>query len=122
MATVGDHEPYIVPPTHNKLSYHLEIRNVWHQAAAAISEASAVIVIGYSLPANDQFVRSFLGLSTISKNRFPEFVVIDPSSQVEESYKSLLSTSARKRFKFHQLRFEDPAAISMIEDCVQSLH
>jgi len=48
--------PFIVPPTATKSSYltNLVVRKIWARARAALAKAKRLIVIGYSIPPEDQ--------------------------------------------------------------------
>jgi hypothetical protein len=50
-----DLTPVLVPPTWEKASGHDELVNVWRRAARELSQASHIIVIGYSMPESDMF-------------------------------------------------------------------
>lgn len=55
-------EPFIVPPSFGKSRYFRIplVRELWHRAAEAISQAERVSFLGYSLPAADATVNGIL--------------------------------------------------------------
>jgi hypothetical protein len=95
-------KPIIVPPTWNKGVYQDMLKPVWRQAASALAAAENIFVMGYSLPASDQFFRSFYSISTISDTMIDRFWVYDPnnSAEVTDRYKTLLGPAIRDRGKF----------------------
>jgi len=73
--------PFIVPPTATKSSYltNLVARELWGRARAALAEAQRLIVIGYSVPPEDQ-VAGGLFAETIG-GRDVEVVIADPCAR-----------------------------------------
>lgn len=104
-------EPIIVPPTWNKGWYQEQLKSVWRSASNALSTAENIFVIGYSLPASDQFFRSFYSISTISETIIDKFWLFDPSNTPEiiERFKSLLgpAITKRERFKYDPITFSE---------------
>ena len=102
-------EPIIVPPTWNKGWYQEQLKLVWRSASAALSTAENIFIIGYSLPASDQFFRSFYSLSTISDSFIERFWLFDPSTtdDVVNRFSSLLGPAVidRGKFKFEREKF-----------------
>ncbi|WP_431288172.1 hypothetical protein [Roseateles chitinivorans] len=103
-------EPIIVPPTWNKGWYQEQLKSVWRSASEALAAAENIFVIGYSLPASDQFFRSFYSLSTISDSFIERFWLFDPSpkTDVVERFSSLLGPAIidRGRFRFECEKFD----------------
>ncbi len=90
-------DPLIVPPTWNKAQYHQTIGKVWQRAAAELSEAENIIVVGYSLPASDEFFRYFFPLGIIGPNLIRRVIVCDLDPNVRQRYEGLLSQATRSR-------------------------
>ena len=69
--------PFIVPPTAIKSSYltNLVVREIWRRARTALVNAKRLIVIGYSVPPEDQVVSGML-VETI-RERDVEVIVVD---------------------------------------------
>lgn len=72
--------PLIVPPTATKSSYYQNpvIRQLWQQAATALSTADEVSLIGYSLPATDIVVSGMLAEQLASSDIPIQVVDKDP--------------------------------------------
>lgn len=102
-------EPFIVPPTWNKQSYHKILRTVWKKAAKAISEAEYVYIVGYSMPETDQFFRYLYALGSVGANPFTKFMVVDPDGggNIDRKIRGLLGPGALARYSFENKRFGD---------------
>lgn len=111
-------EPIIVPPTWNKGWYQEQLKSVWRSASAALSTAENIFIIGYSLPASDQFFRSFYSLSTISDSFIDRFWLFDPSTKTDvvDRYSSLLGPAIIDRGKFKSECEKFTGAIRRIAD------
>lgn len=86
--------PFIVPPTATKSSYltNLVVREIWGRARAALEDATRVIVIGYSVPAEDQVAGGMLAAAL--RGRAVEVVVVDPDAdQVLDRLGRLVTTA-----------------------------
>jgi hypothetical protein len=99
------YQPFIVPPTWNKTIYKSHLQKVWAAAAAELSAATEILVMGYSLPETDVFFKHLLALGTASKTRINKFWVFDPDERVEQRFRNLLGPAARERFQFHRTNF-----------------
>jgi hypothetical protein len=108
--------PVIVPPTWSKAEHHARIEQVWREAARELSEARNIYVIGYSLPATDQFFRYLYAVGSIGDGRLRRFWVFDPEKEVHARFEALLGPGARGRFKPYEMTFEK--AISEISRSV----
>lgn len=91
----------IVPPTWFKLSMYNDIYNVWSRAAKELSQASIIVVIGYSLPATDVFFKYLYAIGTIGTNLIQKFIVINPDSNAHNHFKSLLGPLVLE--KYHEV-------------------
>lgn len=101
-----DEQPVIVPPTWNKGKFHTPLSSVWRAAAQHLSEAENVFVIGYSLPATDEFFRYFYALGSVGDSIFNTFLVIDPSKETAARFKNILGPTARSCFDHIDQDFE----------------
>lgn len=109
-------EALLVPPTWNKAETHRTLSLVWQKAAAALSEAENIFVIGYSMPEADAFFRYLYALGTVGKTMLKRFWVFDPdaSGGVERRFAALLGPGASVRFRYHQTDFADALSIIQI--------
>lgn len=99
--------PALVPPTWNKATQpSRSFSAVWRCAAAELSEAVEITVVGYSLPETDLFFRHLLGLGLAGPTRLRAFTVVDPSEKTAERFRSLLGPEIRDRFA-HRLETFD---------------
>lgn len=94
--------PWIVPPTESKREYRNRMQSIWRRAAVKIRSADAIVVIGYSLPATDQFFRQFFALACVHddvyRTRLLEGVwIINPDARAGTRFQRLLGPYVRKR-------------------------
>ena len=86
----GDKEALIIPPVTEKTTYfnNETVKGLWHKASDALSKATRVFVIGYSLPISD------LGMQFFLRNNQPQpqtpVYVIDTCAAVAKRYKCVL--------------------------------
>lgn len=97
-----DEAPVLVPPTWNKGHYHRILSSVWARAAEELKEAENLFVIGYSLPATDEFFRHLYSIGTAGPSVLQRFWVFNPdlTGQVEQRYRNLLGPGAQQRFQY----------------------
>ena len=69
-------ETFIVPPTWNKSDQR--IRRLWEIAYQQLSQAKRIIVVGYSFPETDIYVKSLLGLAINNNQQLQTVVFINP--------------------------------------------
>ena len=85
-----DKETLIIPPVNEKTIYFSNetVKGLWHDASLALSNATRVFVIGYSLPISDLGMQLFL----INNQPVPQtpVYVIDTCAEVAKRYESLL--------------------------------
>lgn len=82
--------PFIVPPTATKSSYltNLVVREIWGRARTALAEAERLIVIGYSVPPEDQVASGML--AEAFRGRDAQVIVVDRCvAQVEDRLRHL---------------------------------
>jgi NAD-dependent SIR2 family protein deacetylase len=83
-------EPVIIPPTPNKARLHTELKSVWQRAAAKLSEAENIFVIGYSWPEGDHFFHQLYAVGSVGPTILSRFWVWDPDENVKLKFKSRL--------------------------------
>jgi hypothetical protein len=98
--------PFVIPPVWNKTTYQTQLSDVWRQAAIALSSASHVYSLGYSLPETDGFFKHLFALGTVGKQPLIEFGVfdIDPPATpngVRSRYLSMLGRGAENVFTYN---------------------
>jgi hypothetical protein len=74
-------EPVLIPPTWNKATSHTLFPEVWVRAGQELRDAQSVYVIGYSLPASDEFFHYLFAVGAAGRSLLDRFVVIDPAAQ-----------------------------------------
>jgi len=100
--------PFIVPPTWQKMSYAPFLKPVWRAAATELQDAEVIIVCGYSLPVTDSFFKDLYALGVMSPVRIRRFVVVDPSREAADRFRSLLGPEIPgTRFVHHSSTFHD---------------
>lgn len=85
-----DKEALIIPPVYEKTTYfnNETVKGLWHDASVALSKATRVFVIGYSLPSSDLGMRLFL-INNQPKPQTPVYV-IDRCADVATRYECVL--------------------------------
>ena len=85
-----DKEALIIPPVNEKTTYfnNETVEGLWKDARSALTEASRIVVIGYSLPVSDLGMRLFL-INNQPAPQTPVYVV-DPDPKVAGRYAKLL--------------------------------
>lgn len=90
--------PILVPPTWNKTEYGNYLSPVWRAAAAELTEAENVFVIGYSLPKSDLFFKYLFSLGTINASRrLQRFWVFNPESSIKERFDNIVGPGIKSR-------------------------
>jgi hypothetical protein len=82
--------PFIVPPTATKSRYltNLVVREIWARARKALAKAERLIVIGYSVPPEDQVASGLL--ADALRRREVKVIVVDRcAAQVESRLRNL---------------------------------
>jgi hypothetical protein len=110
-AQLSDVPPLIVPPLADKNFTSPILRRSWIGVFHAISNASQLLILGYSLPREDQFARFVLRRAIRNnavkmgkkKNSRLNVSVVNPDIKLQAVYSSLLG----KHFKFIPKKFED---------------
>ena len=91
-------EPFLVPPTANKVAYHETIERVWRRAAQELREAVYIIVVGYSMPETDVFFKHLYAIGTAGGRPLKSFVCVNSDYKVHERFKAMLGLDAIKKF------------------------
>lgn len=101
---VSDSETFIVPPTWNKTDS--EIRRLWNIAYKELQEAKRIIIIGYSFPETDIYVKSLLTLALNENKILQNIYFINPdTSKVKEACLSLLDKHFEKHCEYKEWTF-----------------
>jgi hypothetical protein len=100
-------ERMLIPPALSKSDLHARISPVWRAAGGALSRASDVVVIGYSLPPTDEFFRLLYAVGTVGDEPFRSFTVVDPEPSVETRFRTLLGPGALASFHAEKRPFPD---------------
>jgi len=103
-------EPVVIPPTWAKSLPHPEIGSVWRRATAAIEAAGQIMLVGYSMPESDAFIR-YLLLLGLAKNKLLRRVIVvnpDGSAEFRHRYERMFARDLAERGKvvFRQETFE----------------
>jgi hypothetical protein len=101
----GSVDSTIVPPTWNKVAQPKEIQEAWKLAYKALSEATQIRILGYSLPQTDSYVRYLLESATMEEPHRKNLKQIDvgcldPDGSVHERYEEFLCFY---RYRFRQI-------------------
>jgi hypothetical protein len=109
------HPPVIVPPVWNKqFSKYSVFEETWASVYWAISSATVLTILGYSLPREDQFSRFVFrralrnNIKKAEKNEKEplEVIVVNPDEVTESTFARVVGTD-RTNFRFHRAYFED---------------
>ena len=100
-------KPLIVPPTYNKGHRYTDIAHVWRTAAAELSQAENIYVMGFSLPETDQFFRYFCAVGMLGDAYLRRFWVFDPDREgvVEARFRDWLGQETKQVFQKHDATF-----------------
>lgn len=112
-----DIPPVIVPPLSSKTFKYRFLHKIWGDVLRAVSDATELHVLGYSLPKEDQFakfvlrraIRNNMAASDKSRKKALKLILLNPDEVVEQTFYRLAG-KALKRSNFYQTRFEDVAA------------
>jgi len=107
-------EPFLVPPTLQKLSEQHRLKAIWRKAAQRLQTAKYIVIIGYSWPANDQFFHQLFALSGVSETILRRVVVIDTADSTIAHIKDMLAENVREAVVPLQTPFGSGAVDSMV--------
>jgi hypothetical protein len=102
--------PFIVPPTWNKTQYHEGIAPVWTRAAAELSDARNIFVLGYSMRGSDLFFRHLFALGATGGPLTERFWVFNPDESVFGRFNDLAGNKVKQRFKGFPATFRSGVA------------
>ena len=90
-APAKDKEALIIPPVAEKTTFFQNeyVRGIWQNAGVALSEATRVFVIGYSLPATDMGMEFFLQRYMPAAGT--PWYIVDIDTEVTTRYRALLT-------------------------------
>ncbi|PJZ24576.1 hypothetical protein CH352_13435 [Leptospira hartskeerlii] len=101
---IGD--PYIVPPSWNKLYYHEKLERIWSEACKAFVDARNIIVLGYSFPPSDLLFQYLYAIGSMGVSVIKNFYYFDPSVQdLPKKLEPILGSSVLQRAKPMNLHF-----------------
>jgi|SRR3972149_10389737 len=101
-----DGKTFIVPPTWNKSDPG--IRKLWDMAYKELMEAKRIIVIGYSFPETDIYVKSLLALALNENKILQNIFFINPDKNiVKNASLSLLDKHFEKYCEYREWTFSD---------------
>jgi NAD-dependent SIR2 family protein deacetylase len=105
--------PLLIPPSWDKSEYREIIASVWRKAAAELSAATRICIIGYSMPETDSFFKYLLTMALARNHQLYKLIVVDyldkrshlanqpHKSHLHARYESLLeSMFLTRRFRF----------------------
>lgn len=102
--------PAIIPPTYAKLQETKWLRATWKKAVEALQEAKVLVIIGYSFPSSDGFMRAmFLSAMAQRDQNKPLRVLLvtpdkDAAARVADLFRPVVEESG---FLWRARRFED---------------
>lgn len=104
--TTNNNKPYIVPPIWNKSDP--KVRKLWNIAYKELVEAERIIIIGYSFPETDIYVKSLLALALNENKKIQHIYFINPDTKkVKETYSSLIDTHFKKSCAYKEWTFSE---------------
>ena len=110
--------PVIVPPVSAKsFDEYPFLKKTWRNVFRAVSDATEIHFVGYSLPKEDQFARFVLRRAMranilkakLNNSELPKVVVTNPDLSVEQTFSSMVGRDV-SRFRYNQALFEDLVA------------
>jgi hypothetical protein len=109
--------PVIVPPVADKKFRYEFLKRTWRFVYRAVSDATELHVLGYSLPREDQFarlvfrraIRTNILYAKKHNRKGPRVLVVNPDQNVEGTISRLVGRDVTS-FDFHQAYFEDYVA------------
>lgn len=102
----ADNKTFIVPPTWNKSNP--QIRKLWKIAYEEIKNAKRIIVLGYSFPETDIYVKSLLALAVNENKILQNIFFINPNKDiVRQACLSLLDKHFEKYCDYKEWKFSE---------------
>jgi hypothetical protein len=114
-------EIFVVPPTWNKSDP--KVSKLWNIAYNELKEAKRIIVIGYSFPEIDVYVKSLLALALNENRILQKIFFINPDKQYAKTVcLSLLDKHFEKYCDYKEWKFSEfinsSEGESFIKDCL----
>ena len=86
--------PAFVPPTHSKVTTLGWQKEVWQGAFRAISEAQAIVFVGYSMPRTDGFMEAMFSAALLAReDAKPLVFVVARSDQTHRRFRKVYGRS-----------------------------
>lgn len=116
--------PVIVPPTWNKPGPEGELGNVWTNALDAISEATRIFVVGYSIPETDPHFRYLMAVGLQENSTLRKIVICNPCAKsMRERIKRVFRADLEDHGKLVLLEQPLSSAITSLDTfCRQPTH
>lgn len=86
--------PALVPPTWDK-HFDDQLRTVWSHAVAALSTATRIVVIGFSMPETDLHFRYLLAASLAQNISLRSIHFVNPAKDLEQRLESLFRLAGK---------------------------
>lgn len=104
----GSIDGSIIPPTWSKGS-NADVKNGWRLAYNLIKDSHVVLILGYSMPDNDNYFKYLLGVALKANNRLKKIkvVTLDSDKTTEARYDRLFKQQLGAKYSFHNQRIED---------------
>jgi hypothetical protein len=90
-------QPLLIPPSWDKSEYREIMQPVWSKAVEALSVASRICIIGYSMPEADSFFKYLLTLALSENHNLYKLIVVDIDPGISGKYENLLDPLFRNR-------------------------
>lgn len=104
--TSSNDQTFIVPPTWNKSNP--QIRKLWEVAYNEIMTAKRIIIIGYSFPETDIYVKSLLALALNENKILQNIFFVNPDKEIaKNACLSLLDKHFQKYCDYKEWKFSD---------------
>lgn len=87
----------LTPPTWNKGGFVGPMQTVWTNATQAIMSCKNLIIIGYSLPSSDEYIKYALGTALGNNHRLKSVIVVDPSKETQARFKQIFNDNTQRR-------------------------
>lgn len=101
-----DGNTFIVPPTWNKSD--TEVRKLWYLAYEELKKAKRIIIIGYSFPETDIYIKSLLGLALNENDILQHIFFINPDKDLAKKLSlSLLDKYFEKYCSYKEWKFSE---------------
>jgi hypothetical protein len=91
-------EPHMVTMVTGKSDDLGPLREVWRDAYRALSRASELEIVGYSLPPDDVEIRTILRTGIQRGNKVPKLTVLNPAPDVHYRVRNFLDRTARSEY------------------------